>query len=82
MNQKNLLNVTSKWGGLFLYGIFAATILILGLQFFEFIDWEWYWLVAPMWVPACFALAFLANVAVIAVLYCTAKGYLRDKKER
>jgi hypothetical protein len=32
------------------------------------IDWSWWWVFAPLWMPICIVLAFLIIFAVIAII--------------
>lgn len=38
------------------------TILFIGLKLTGFIDWSWWWVLAPTWIP------FLIGVIVLSVI--------------
>lgn len=46
----------------------ALFLLFLGLRLTDNIDWEWYWVAAPLWMPLAFVvtvfLPFLGGAAV------------------
>jgi hypothetical protein len=47
----------------------ALFLLFLGLRLTEHIDWAWYWVAAPIWMPVVvvFAAAGLALVFVLPI---------------
>lgn len=50
-------NNTSS-GGVGFFGLLAIVFITLKLT--GFINWSWWWILAPLWGPAVLALAFLA----------------------
>lgn len=48
------------------------TILFIGLKLTDFIDWSWWWVLSPAWIPA----------AIVAVLFVIAGVFsvIADKK--
>ena len=40
------------------------TILFIGLKLTNYIDWSWWWVLAPAWVPVLLVV-FIATVAVV-----------------
>lgn len=50
-------------GGIGFCGLLTICFIVLRLT--GFIDWEWWWVLAPMWVPVAFALL----VFVVVVIY-------------
>ena len=55
-------------GGIGLGG--ALFVLFVALQLTGHIDWEWYWIAAPMWIPLGVLLAFLALFGVGVGVAC------------
>jgi hypothetical protein len=47
----------SSNGGVGLLGL--TFLLFLGLKLGHVIDWSWWWVTAPLWIPAGFALALV-----------------------
>lgn len=50
----------SGGGGIGLGGVLFVTFLILKLT--HVIDWSWWWVTAPLWVPVVFVIAFVVLV--------------------
>ena len=52
------------------YGIGATGLLGIAfvvLKLCHVINWSWWWVTAPFWIPVAFAVLFAAILAVIAV---------------
>lgn len=47
----------------------ALTILFIGLKLGGVIDWSWWWVLAPVWVPTAIILAILSVVTLIAFFF-------------
>ena len=43
-------------------------ILFIGLKLTGYIDWSWWWVLAPLWVVPAVGLAALVAIAFIALL--------------
>lgn len=43
---------------------FLLFLLFLGLKLTGYIDWSWWWVTAPLWIPAGIVFGFMALVAV------------------
>lgn len=54
---------TSTGGGMGLLGWVFIVFLVLKLT--GKIDWSWWWVTAPLWIPAVFAVGFLAAVGLV-----------------
>jgi hypothetical protein len=39
-------------------------LLFLGLKLTGYIDWSWWWVAAPLWIPLAFIIFILAAVAL------------------
>lgn len=46
----------------------ALTFLFIALKLFGIIDWSWWWVLAPAWVPLAFVLVVLLFALLIACL--------------
>ncbi len=53
---------SGSYGGIGLGG--ALFVLFLGLRLTDHIDWAWYWVAAPLWIPLAFALLLVTGVAI------------------
>ena len=49
------------------------TILFITLKLTNVIDWSWWWVLSPLWLPVVIVLAIIAIVGVVA--FCYKKGY-------
>lgn len=57
----------SNSGGIGFFGMLA--ILFIGLKLTNYIDWDWTWVLAPLWIPLVLVLAiFLIGGIVIALI--------------
>lgn len=52
-------------------------LLFIGLKLGNVIDWSWWWVTAPAWVPAAIATCFLLGAVIMATI-----GWLGDKWSR
>lgn len=43
-------------------------IVFLVLKLTEVIDWSWWWVTSPLWVPVAFALILVGVIAVVGLL--------------
>ena len=46
----------------------VLTVLFIGLKLFDKIDWSWWWVVAPLWIPAVSFLALMIILLIIGVI--------------
>lgn len=59
-------------------GLFTMTFIVfLVLKLTDVIDWSWWWVTAPLWIPV---LIFLAILSVIGVLWFI--GCVLERKEQ
>jgi hypothetical protein len=42
------------------------TIVFITLKLTNYIDWSWWWVLAPTWIPFALILAFVALVLTLA----------------
>lgn len=52
-------------------GIGLGTVLFLiflVLKLTDHIDWSWWWVTAPLWIPLVLAITFLSIVSIIILL--------------
>lgn len=48
-------------------------LLFLGLKLGHVIFWSWWWVTAPLWIPAAFVLVVLGFVLFFAVIAALAR---------
>ena len=56
-------STTSQSGGIGLGGVLFVVFLVLKLT--GVITWSWWWVTAPLWIPAALVVAFLVVVGVV-----------------
>jgi hypothetical protein len=44
------------------------TLLFVGLKLTGNIDWSWWWVLSPLWLPTAIMLAFVALVFVLLLI--------------
>ena len=44
----------------------GLALMLIGLKLADVIDWEWSWVLAPMWVPVAFSWAFFLFFKALA----------------
>lgn len=52
------INIGGEWCGL----LFVALVV---LKLCNVIDWSWWWVTAPIWLPICVVLGFLLIIAIV-----------------
>lgn len=53
-------------GGISFFGMLA--ILFIGLKLTGYIDWSWWWVMAPLWAPFAVVLGLLAAALTVVGL--------------
>lgn len=53
-------------GGIGFFGLLA--VLFIGLKLTGYINWSWWWVLAPLWGPFAVALALFAIAGIIYVI--------------
>lgn len=61
--DKDINVKTSTNGGIGFLG--ALTILFIALKLTHVIDWSWWWVLAPLWIPVAVVLGIIATVAIV-----------------
>lgn len=56
---------SSKGGGESVF-LSLLTVLFVGLKLTGFIDWSWWWVLSPIWIPLCLILLFFAAALAVA----------------
>ena len=57
--------VSIDFGGVFLP---LLTILFIGLKLTGYINWSWWWVLAPIWIPVVIAIIVLMLALLALVL--------------
>lgn len=59
------------------------TLLFIGLKLGHVIDWSWWWVVAPLWIPPAIMLGVLAVILIVGgAIFCIAALYLWAESKR
>ena len=53
-------------GGISFLG--ALTLLFIGLKLGNVIDWNWIWVLSPLWIPVALLAAIFLLVIIVAIL--------------
>ncbi|AUR83338.1 transmembrane fragile-X-F protein [Vibrio phage 1.033.O._10N.222.49.B8] len=62
---------SNQSAGIGFFGV--LTILFIGLKLASVINWSWWWVLAPMWLPVTTAVGILLLMAVVKTIYDLAK---------
>ena len=66
MNDKDESTNISTNGGIGFLG--ALTILFIALKLTHIIDWSWWWVLSPIWIPIVAVLGVIAIVAIVVLI--------------
>jgi hypothetical protein len=64
----------SKTGGIGFFGL--LTIVFITLKLTDYIDWSWWWVLSPLWIP------FAIIVLVILLLAIFTNGRLTIRRRK
>lgn len=53
-------------GGIGFFGL--LTVLFIGLKLTKYIDWSWWWVLSPLWIPIAIALTIVLICFIIAAI--------------
>lgn len=59
-------NSSSSSGGIGLAG--ALAVLFIALKLTGVIAWSWWWVLSPLWIPFCAALAIMAVIGIVFLI--------------
>jgi len=58
---------TSSSGGIGFIGL--LTVLFIGLKLLGKIDWSWWWVLAPIWIPAILIVVILFIILALYIIF-------------
>lgn len=61
------MNNETKSGGIGLSGVLFIVFLVLKLT--HNINWSWWWVTSPLWIPIALVLAILIVVGILALIF-------------
>jgi len=44
-------------------------ILFIALKLLDKINWSWWWVLSPIWIPICIVLLIIAIILIVIFLY-------------
>lgn len=56
----------TRSGGIGFCGL--LTVLFIGLKLTDHIDWSWWWVLSPLWIPLALVVGLIAICGMIAVI--------------
>jgi hypothetical protein len=64
----------SKTGGIGFFGL--LTIVFITLKLTDYIDWSWWWVLSPLWIP----FAIIVLVIVLLTMFTNGRFTIRRRK--
>jgi ABC-type antimicrobial peptide transport system permease subunit len=49
----------------------GLTIAFVVLKLLEKIDWSWWWVLSPLWIPLAFVIVVIIFLGILAFIYKT-----------
>ena len=65
--MRNVNNISIRFSGLLTT---LLTVLFVGLKLTKYIDWSWWWVLAPLWIPASLV---LLTIIILTICYIAVK---------
>lgn len=59
-------------------GFIGLTIVFITLKLLNKIDWAWWWVLAPLWLP----IALAAGIYVVFLIIMVIKAFIRERNEK
>lgn len=53
------------------FSLFLLFLVFMTLKLTHHIDWSWWWVTAPLWIPPVASLVVLAVIAAVALVLVT-----------
>lgn len=57
----------SKGGGIGFCGLLSIVFIVLKLT--HYIDWSWWWVLSPLWIPLAVLLSIIIIVLILKVVF-------------
>jgi hypothetical protein len=64
----------SKTGGIGFFGL--LTIVFITLKLTNYIDWSWWWVLSPLWIP----FSIIVLVILLLVIFTNGRLTIRRRK--
>ena len=69
--------MSNNYNGISFFSLLA--ILFIGLKLTSYVDWSWWWVLAPLWLPLAIVFVILGVAKVVVAI---TDIYLAHKRER
>lgn len=63
--MRNIDNISIRFSGLLTT---LLTVLFVGLKLTHYIDWSWWWVLAPTWIPITLFVGCMIILSIVYVL--------------
>jgi len=67
MTERNSMSTEKSTGNIGFCGL--LTLLFIGLKLSDKIDWSWWWVISPLWLPAAVILGVLAVTTILVSIF-------------
>jgi hypothetical protein len=57
-------------------------LIFLILKLTETIDWSWWWVTSPLWIPAAFLISFMIIAFIIVIVAVSLGGDIKEIKNK
>lgn len=71
------METTNRGSGIDFFGLLA--VLFIGLKVTGYLDWSWFWVLSPIWIPFTFVIIL---IAIAALALSINKVIIRVKNKR
>lgn len=71
---------SSSSGGIGFFGLLTIAFVVLKLT--GFIDWDWVWVFAPIWLPIAIVLGMFLCVAIVGLIVYLVKVLVEKLRNR
>jgi ABC-type antimicrobial peptide transport system permease subunit len=78
--MSNNNQTTNVSGGIGFAGLLAIVFIVLKLL--DKIDWSWWWVLSPLWIPLALVTSILLIVGFVGLIVIAVKAARRSKPAR
>ena len=65
--MRNIDNISIRFSGLLTT---LLTVLFVGLRLTNYINWSWWWVLSPLWIPIVLVILL---IILFGIMYCLAR---------
>lgn len=63
--MRNIDNISIRFSGLLTT---LLTVLFVGLRLTNYINWSWWWVLSPLWIPMVLIILLILLIGVVCCL--------------